>query len=108
LSFILSILVLIILFLAGCEEVSPYSFNCKNFNEEYLAKLSQNKDIDSARELASLYVECNPEGDKKYEGLALEWSEKVMSFKEAGENDLALYRALRNIDIDTGEPEISQ
>ncbi len=92
-------------FLTGCEEVSPYSYNCKNFNEQYLTKLSKNEDIDSARELASLYAECNPENNEKYEKLALQWSEKVMSYKGANENDLALYRILRNLDADTGEPE---
>lgn len=91
-------------FITGCEEVSPYSYNCKNFNEEYLAKLSKNNDIDSARELATLYVECNPESNQKYEQLALQWSEKVMGYKEANEDDLMLYRALRDLDTDTGEP----
>ncbi len=92
-------------YLTSCEYVSPYSYNCKNFNEQYLTKLSKNNDIDSARELAGLYAECNPENKKKYEELALQWSEKVMSYKGANENDLALYRILRNLDADTGEPE---
>lgn len=70
-----------------------------------MTKLSKNEDIDSARELASLYAKCNPENNKKYEELALQWSGNVMSYKEANENDFALYRILRNLDADTGEPE---
>ena len=92
----------------GCGEgeyVSPSVEYCKDFNIEYLSKLSKDNNIDSARKLSTFYVECNLDDDKQYKELALQWSEKVMSFKEANNDDLKLYRALRNLDIDTGKSE---
>lgn len=107
-KYLQALLLSTLIFFSGCEEVSPYSYNCKNFNEEYLAKLSKNNDIDSVRELVSLYAECNPDNEKRYNDLALQWSERLMHFKGANENDLTLYRILRNLDVDTGEPENSR
>lgn len=63
--FCLQILVIAASFLSGCKEVLSYSSSCKDFNGEYLAKLSKKNDIDSARELTTLYVECNGNQDQK-------------------------------------------
>jgi hypothetical protein len=98
------ILIFIILLITGCNEVTSSMYVCKGLTEENIQKLSNIGDLVSTRELVRLYVECNDNQTTEYHDLALFWSEKLVSFKDATNEDLKVYRALRDLDVETGKP----
>jgi 6-pyruvoyl-tetrahydropterin synthase len=99
-----ALIVFITLYLTQ-REVTSSEYVCRPYTDEYLLNLLKVENHQSAQELATYYVECNDNQNETYKNLAVYWSEQTMKFKEATQDDLRLYRAIHNLDTETGEPE---